>query len=90
MLNPESYNSRTDSQSLINLLSPKGLLFSALLSQVPDLGFFYEIPAINFPNVTRKIIESGQLELLPASVYEARLIKSSEGHVLRLSKLFDL
>jgi hypothetical protein len=57
-----------------------------LLSQVPDLGFFYEIPAVNFPNVTKKIIESGQLELLPASVYEGRLIKSLEGNFLRLSK----
>ena len=69
----------------MKLLSPKGLLFSALLAQVPDLGFFYEIPAINFPNATKKIIESGQLELLPASVYEGRLVKNLEGHFLRLS-----
>ena len=85
MLNPESYSVKADSQSLIKLLSPKGLLFSALLSQVPDLGFFYEIPAVNFPAATKKIIESGQLELLPGSVYEGRLVKSSDGHFLRLS-----
>lgn len=84
-MNPESYSVKADSQSLIKLLSPKGLLFSALLSQVPDLGFFYEIPAANFPAVTKKIIESGQLDLLPGSVYEGRLVKSSDGHFLRLS-----
>ena len=86
-MNPEAaYACRLDSQALINLLSPKGLLFSALLGQVPDLGFFYEIPASNFPAISRKIIETGQLELLPAAVYENRLVKSPEGHFLRLSK----
>lgn len=84
-MNPSNYSCQPDSHALVRLLSPKGLLFSALLAQVPDLGFFYEIPAINFPNVTKKIIESGQLELLPSSVYEERLVKSSEGHFLRLN-----
>lgn len=85
MLNPESYSVKIDSQALLKLLSPKGLLFSALLSQVPDLGLFYEIPANNFPIATKKIIESGQLDLLPGSVYEGRLVKSADGHFLRLS-----
>ena len=89
LLNPESFSCKSDSQSLVKLLSPKGLLFSALLSQVPDLGLFYEIPALNFPSVTKKIIESGQLELLPNSVYEGRLVKSTEGHFLRLSKQLE-
>lgn len=84
-MNPENFSCKADSQALIKLLSPKGLLFSALLSQVPDLGLFYEIPAINFPTVTKKIIESGQLELLPSSVYEGRLVKNYEGHFLRLN-----
>lgn len=90
LLNPDSYAVKADSQSLIKLLSPKGLLFSALLAQVPDLGFFYEIPAANFPEVTKRIIESGQLELLPGSVYEGRLVKSADGHFLRLSKTCEI
>ena len=86
MLNTDNYTYRADSQAFLELLSPKGLLFSALLSQVPDLGFFYEISGKNFPVVSRRIIEIGQLDLLPTSVYESRLVKNIEGHVLRLSK----
>lgn len=69
----------------MRLLAPKGLLFSALLAQVPDLGFFYEIPSAAFPAITHKIIETGQMELLSAAVYDGRLVKSGESHVLRLS-----
>lgn len=89
-MNPESYTVKADSEALIRLLAPKGYLFSALLAQVPDLGLFYEIPASTFPHVTRKIIESGQFELLPQTIYDGRLVKggvAEEGnYCLRLSK----
>lgn len=85
-MNPESFSVKQDSDALVRLLAPKGQLFSALLSQVPDLGFFYEIPEANFPRISKKIIETGQFDLLLASVYEGRLVKAGESHVLRLSK----
>ena len=83
LINPES---KADAEALVRLLKPKGSLFSALLSQVPDVGFFYEIPGSLFPSITQKIIENGQFELLPVSVYEGRLVKSGDSFVLRLSK----
>lgn len=87
MINQDSFGAKADSQALLRLLAPKGSLFTALLSQVPDAGFFYEIPGSVFPEVTRRIIGKGQFDLLPAGVYEGRLVKSGpEEHVLRLSK----
>lgn len=83
LINPDS---RADAEALVRLLKPKGSLFSALLSQIPDSSLFYEIPSAVFPSISQKIIEAGHFDLLPASVYEGRLVKSGDGFVLRLSK----
>jgi hypothetical protein len=78
--------SKSDAEALVRLLKPKGSLFLALLSHVPDVGFFYEIPGSVFPVITQKILENGQFELLPVGVYEGRLVRSGDSFVLRLSR----
>lgn len=85
-LHADSFSWRSDSEAVRRLLSPHGVLFSALLGQAPDVGgLHYEIPANALPYVTRRALDAGQVDLLSSEVYEGRLACTSGAWVLRLN-----